>query len=542
MMEIASFKTCLKSLRRMLRPAMGRLSVSILTGLVRICASLTFVWVCKQLVDIVTGKSDRDLNEHILLLTGIMLLQILCGAFASWWEGLVVVKNGNRMRRELFSHIINSAWNGRESHHSGDLVNRIEEDVRVVTELICVRIPDIIITICQLAAASVFLFTMAPNLLWLLILLMCVAVVGSRLFFKTVRRLTREIRELDSRAQQHIQENIQRRVLVLTLIGAGRVTSKLGRYQQEIEDKTRYRLNLGAIARTFMGLGFAGGYAAAFLWGIIGIKNGTVTFGMMTAFLQLVGQVQRPISDLARHVPAFIQALTSIERIDELTSLPLQEKGEAVILDQCPEIKVSGIDFSYEGSDNYIFKDFSFTFPAGTTTEIAGPTGIGKSTLIRLILGLMKPSAGEITIAGVRASAATVKNFMYVPQGNSLMSGTIRENLLLADPEASEEEMKKVLEIAAAGFVSGLKDGLDSRCGESGSGLSEGQSQRIAIARALLCKGKVLILDEATSALDPATEETLLKNLQNECRDSKTVIFISHRESVSRICNQILTL
>jgi len=541
-MEMASFRTCLKSLRRMLLPVMGKLSVSILTGLVRICASLTFVWVCKQLVDIVTGKSDRDLNEHILLMIGILLIQILCGAFASWWEGLVVVRTRNGMRRELFSHIMNSVWNGRESHHSGDLVNRLEEDVRVMTELICVRIPDIIITICQLVAASLFLFTMAPNLLWLLILLMCVAVVGSRLFFKTVRRLTKEIRELDSRTQQHIQENIQRRVLVLTLIGTERVISKLGWYQKETEDKTRNRLNLGAVARTFMGLGFAGGYAAAFLWGIIGIKNGTVTFGMMTAFLQLVGQVQRPISDLARHVPAFIQALTSIERIDELASLPLQEKREAVIPGLCPEIKVSGIDFSYEGSDKYIFKDFSFTFPGGTTTEIAGPTGIGKSTLIRLILGLLKPSAGEITIAGVRASEVAVNNYMYVPQGNSLMSGTIRENLLLADQEASEDNMREVLNIAAAGFVFELKDGLDSRCGESGSGLSEGQSQRIAIARALLCKGKVLILDEATSALDSSTEETLLKNLQNECRGRRTVIFISHRESVSRICDQILTI
>lgn len=542
MMEMASFKTCMKSLWRMFRPVCGKVVVSVMIGLVRICASLTFVWVCKLLVDIVTGKSDRVLEPYIWLMAGVMAVQILGGTCASWWEGYVVVRTKNRMCRETFSHVMNSVWNGRELHHSGDLINRLEEDIRVVIDLICVRIPDIIITVCQLVAASVFLFAMAPNLLWLLILLMCVAVVGSRLFFKTLRKLTKELRELDSSSQQLMQENIQRRVLVLTLIGTERVIGKLGLLQKETEDKTRNRLNLSAISRTFMGLGFAGGYAAAFIWGVTGIRSGTVTFGMMTAFLQLVGQVQRPIADLARHVPAFIQALTSIERIDELTSLPLEDKGEPVIFDRCPEIKVSGIDFAYEGRDKVIFKDFSFTFSAGKTTEIAGPTGVGKSTLIRLILGLMHPSKGEITIDGVKVSAATRVNFMYVPQGNSLMSGTIRENLLLADAGATEEEMDRALGIAAADFVHELKDGLDSRCGETGSGLSEGQSQRIAIARALLCKGRVLILDEATSALDPDTEQRLLKNIQDECKGKITVIFISHRESVARICDNILTL
>ncbi|MCQ2182450.1 MAG: ABC transporter ATP-binding protein/permease [Bacteroidales bacterium] len=532
----------MKSLGRMFRPVAWKVSVSVLIGLVRISASLSFVWVCKLLVDIVTGKADLALEPYIFVMAGIMAIQILGSTCAAWWEGYVVLKARNSMRKDTFRHVMNSVWNGRESFHSGDIINRLEEDTRVVVDLICVRIPDIVVTICQLIAASIFLFTMAPNLLWLLILLMCIAIVGSRLFFKTLRRLTKEIRELDSSSQQHMQENFQRRVLVLTLIGTERVVNKLGWFQQEMEGKTKRRLNLSAIARTFMGLGFAGGYAAAFLWGIIGIKNGTVTFGMMTAFLQLVGQVQRPISDLARHVPAFIQALTSIERLEELTSLPLESTGEPVILDHCPEIRIEGIDFAYEGSDKKIFENFSYVFPAGTTTEIAGPTGIGKSTLIRLILGLLNPISGEITIDGTRVSASTRWNFMYVPQGNSLMSGTIRENLQLADEDATEDRMRSALHTAAADFVFELKDGLESRCGEIGSGLSEGQSQRIAIARALLCKGTVLILDEATSALDIATEEILLNNLKNECHGKKTVLFISHRESVARICDSIITL
>jgi len=542
MMEMASFKTCMKSLGTMFRPVAGRVVVSVLIGLVRISASLTFVWVCKLLVDIVTGKSANEFKPYVIIMIGTMIVQIIGNVSASWWEGYSVVRTRNKIRKDTFSHVIKSVWTGRESHHSGDLVNRLEEDVNIVIDLMCVRIPDIIVTVCQLIAASVFLFMMAPNLLWLLLALMGVAIIGSRLFFKTLRKLTKEIRELESGAQQHMQENIQRRILVLTLIGTDRVVEKLGWYQKETFDKTVRRLNLNAIARTFMGIGFAGGYAAAFLWGVIGIKNGIVTFGMMTAFLQLVGQVQRPIADLARHVPAFIQALTSIERIDELKSLHLEESGENVIFNTCPEIRISNISFAYEGAGKKIFDNFSCTFEAGMTTEVVGPTGIGKSTLIRLILALLSPSSGEITIDGKPVSADTRVNFMYVPQGNSLMSGTIRENLLMADAAADEERMKDALRIAAADFVFDLKDGLESRCGETGSGLSEGQSQRIAIARALLCKGKVLILDEATSALDIETEDRLLSNIQKVCKGKKTVIFISHRSSVAKICDKVLSI
>lgn len=532
----------MKSLEGMMRPVYGKLAVSVATGLVRICASLVFVWVCKLLVDIATGKSSEPLKPYIIIMLCTMFVQIVTNVWASWWEGYIVLKTGNSMRLSTFSHVLKSTWNGMESHHSGDYINRIEEDVRVLTDLICVRVPYILITICQLLAASVFLFSMAPNLVWLLIVLMVVAVVGSKMFFKTLRKITDDIRKLDSASQQHMQENLQKRLLVLTLSGTDRVISKLGWYMDQTEDKTIRRLNFNAVSRSFMGFGFFGGYAAAFLWGIFGIRSGAVTFGMMTAFLQLVGQVQKPVADLARHIPTFIQALTSIDRLEELTALPLEDKGDDIHFDLCPEISIDNISFSYGPQGTPTFKDFSCRFEAGQITEIAGPTGIGKSTLIKLILGLLKPSSGTITINGIPASADTRCNFMYVPQGNSLMSGTIRENLLLAKADANEEDMLKALHTAAADFVLDLPDRLDSRCGEAGSGLSEGQSQRIAIARALLCEGTVLILDEATSALDPDTEAVLLDNLQKECNGSKTVLFISHRESVTRICNKIIKL
>ena len=432
--------------------------------------------------------------------------------------------------------------------HSADTVNRLEEDIRVVTELLCVRIPDVFVTVCQLVAASIYAVLLAPGLIWMVIALMIVAIVGSRLFFRRLRRLTDNIRKKDSRVQQLFQDNLRLRDLVLMLFGPSKVMGRLDSEQKDIEVLTRKRLLLNVVARGFMGVGFMGGYAAAFFWGVFGIAAGTVTYGMMTAMLQLVGQVQRPISDIGRAIPAFIHAVTSIERLSELTDLQQEEQGDAIIFDNAPQITLSNISFSYPDSDEKVLNDFSWSFPSGSLTAIMGATGAGKSTLLRIVMGLLKPSAGSAILSGTKdgkesqaeISAATRENFMYVPQGNTLLSGTIRENLLLVDPQADDSLLKEVLQRAEASFVLDLPEGLDTKCGEDGSGLSEGQCQRIAIARALLKKGGVLLLDEATSALDSQTEHRLLENICNTYRGKKTIIFISHREAVAGFADNVL--
>ena len=315
----------MKGLWRMAKPVLGRDLVTILIGLVRIFLSLSFVWISKRLVDIATGVVHADLKTHVLIMVGIMLAQILCGLSANYWGSLNSIKTRNQLRLGLFAHVLNSRWNGRETFRSGDTINRLEEDIRVLTDLICGSFPDVVITLCQLIAASVYLLTMAPSLLWVLILLMCTAVIGSKMYFGKIRQLTATIRSLDSEVQQLEQENLQNRVLVLTLFGVGNVVSKLASFQDLIKKKTIVRLNYNAIARGFMSLGFTGGYTAAFLWGVLGIKSGAVTYGMMTAFLQLVSQVQRPIASLGTQVPAFIKALTSVERLLELEDLQVEK-------------------------------------------------------------------------------------------------------------------------------------------------------------------------------------------------------------------------
>ena len=539
------FKTCMRGLNRMAKPVRGRNAVSVLVGIVRILASLTFVWASKRLVDIVTGVVDAPLYPNVFLMVGIMLVQISCNLFSTYWMNLNVVKTQNSLRLGLFAHVLNARWSGREAFRSGDTINRLEEDIRVLTELICNRIPEVLITSTQLLAASAYLMWMEASLLWVLVVLMVVAVLGSKLFFGKLRQLTAAIRAQDSEVQQLLQENLQNRVLVLTLFGVGHVVSRLASLQDLLKKNTVKRLNYNAVARGFMSFGFMAGYAAAFLWGIFGIKSGAVTFGMMTAFLQLVGQIQRPIADLGRQVPAFIKALTSIERLLELEDLKVENYRGDIRLEGAPGIDMKDVTFAYEGKN--VLENFSHMFRPGTFTVIAGPTGVGKSTLTRLMLGLLTPEQGKVLLysPGGQSHVADVNtrcNFMYVPQGNSLMSGTIRENMRLAKPDATDAEIEEALNIAAAGFVYELPDGLETLCGEGGTGLSEGQSQRIAIARALLHEGGVMILDEATSALDSETEERLLKNIASRYKGKKTVIFISHRPAAARIADEVLNL
>ena len=536
------FSACLKALWDMSVPVRWRMAVSVAIGLVRIAASLAFVWASKYLVDIATGVKGDSLATAIGIFVGILALQLGTIILANWWDAYNQVKAQNILRKDLFGHVMKSRWDGRERFLSGDTVNRLEEDIRVVAELITNRLPGMIVTLLQLIAASVYLMMLAPNLLWVLLILMVSTVFGSKLFFRQLRQLMASIRSRESELQQLMQESLQHRVLVLTLTNVERVLDKFGWLQADVEDSTRKRLNYNAVARGLMFFGFQAGHAAAFLWGVFGIRAGSVTYGMMTAFLQLVGQVQRPIADFGRQIPAFIQAITSIERLMDLQELEQEPLEKQHLIAGAPAIQVQHITYAYPGVNEAVLKDFSCVFPAGEMTVIAGPTGVGKSTLIRLVLGLLKPQEGSVTIGGFPAGSALRANFMYIPQGNSLLSGTIRTNLQLAAPAASEEDMKAALTTAMAGFVYELPDGLDTPCGEVGSGLSEGQAQRIAIARALLRQGGVLILDESTSALDPETEKQLLENLHREYHGRKTMLFISHREAAMRYADGVVSL
>lgn len=561
---------CIRNLISFSRSARRWGLAYILLGIIRTLLSLTFVWVCKELVDIATGESQEPLGQWTAFMIACIVLQICCRIASSYCEQYGRINIQNNLRARLFYSLISSRWSGRERFGTGDAVNRLEEDIRVVSELVSSHIPAVVVTFAQLAAASTFLLFISPNLLWALVGLMVAGIIASRLSFRKLRSLSTAIRTKDGEIQQHIQEHLQNRVVALTIIGIERVMATLNTLHNALRYNTIKRLNFHSLNSALLSVSFMGGYAAAFLWGVYGIKSGAVTFGMMTAFLQLVSQIQMPLSELARKIPAFIHALSSIERLAELENLDPEENAPLCRLEAPAGILFKDVTFSYPDSHSgVLFNSFSHNFLPGTMTVVAGATGIGKSTLVRLMLGLLKPQSGSILIYGSSsnlqsasnlhdaanlhntanqqstanshcASKATRCNFKYVPQGNTLLSGTILDNLLMADPKADRERIDVALHIAAADFVHSLPEGLQTICGESGSGLSEGQCQRIAIARALLQSGSVLLMDESTSSLDPATESLVLQNLRT--LSNHTIIFISHREAVMKSADSLLEL
>ena len=515
---------------------------SILAGTTRIGISLTFVWQCKHLIDIATHQADGNIAIGLASMTGCIVLQLLLSSLVNRLYAHTEISLRNRLRQNLFEHILKSHWSGRETFHSGDMLNRMEEDVRTVTDLLAGSIPSAGITLFQLAGAALFLFCLDHRMAVVILLIMPLALLFSKLYMKRMRHLTREIRATDSRLQSHLQENLQHRTLISTLEYTSMAAAMISTLQSGLKRLVMRRNSFSIFSGLMVQAGFALGYLTAFAWGIYGLDTGTVTFGTLTAFLQLVAQVQRPVVELARQIPAFISALTSVERIDELTSLPLEEQGEPLILKGKVGIRLENVTFAYPDGKRKVIEHFTHDFEPGSLTAVLGETGSGKSTMVRLMLALLRPDGGNITLYDERqslpASPLTRRNFVYVPQGNTLVSGTLRDNLLLGNPEATDAQMWKALHMAAADFVHELPQGLDTPCGEMGTGLSEGQAQRIAIARGLLRPGNIVLLDEPTSSLDSDTEQTLLERLSHTIQ-GKTLIIITHQMQTARLCDKI---
>lgn len=516
-----------------------------LAGTLHVGVSLFSVYVSKHLIDIATGVSEDALPAYIAWLVCCLAVQLLLSVTRSRLSARTEIRLRNGLHRKLFVHLMESCWTGRDTLHTGDVLNRLEEDVATVTDALCRTIPAVFITLVQLGGALWFLARLDIRLTGILVFVMPVALLLSKSYVRKMRRMSRDIRDTDSLIQSHLQENLQHRVLIRTLEYTPQSIVRLVTLQRALQKKVMRRTDLSVFSRSMVQVGFMTGYAVAFLWGVFGLQAGTVTFGMMAAFLQLVAQIQRPMVDLSRQVPAFIRVFTSTERLAELAGLPLEQQGLPVRLSGRPGVRIRCLTYAYPGSQKKIFDGFTYNFKPGSLTAIVGETGVGKSTLIKLILALFQPDGGEIRFYDgereVTASPLTRCNLSYVPQGNTLVSGTIRDNLLMGNPRATEEELRSALHTAAADFVFSLPEGLDTLCGEHGSGLSEGQAQRIAIARGLLRPGGLLLLDEPTSSLDDETEKLLLQRLVGRL-EGKTLILISHRETITRLCKEVVKL
>ena len=512
-------------------------------GLTDVVCQLLWVIACKHAIDIATGVSQGSLVTTGIIIGALMLTEIISRGASRWIHAVAGNKVRNRMRLKIFARLLRSDWLHLQKHHTGDLINRLEGDVGGITALITETVPAAVVVFLQLVASFALLFFMSPMLALSVLIILPVCIVVSQIYVRRMRRLNRDVRDSDSRIQSVLQESLQHKELIKSLEQNNSTEKQLTELQTKLHSQVTDRTKFSLGAFTFIQLGFAAGYLVAFLWGVASLRDGIITYGTMAAYLQLVGLIQRPTMDLSRYIPGIVSSLTAAERLFELEDIPLEKQGEAIMLNGTAGVRFKNVTFAYDDESRIILDRFDYDFPPNSCTAIVGETGAGKTTLIRLLVALINPQEGEIELYTDKerhsSSTLTRRNFVYIPQGNSLVSGTIRENLLMGNPDATEEEIKRALYIACAEYVHELPQGIDSPIAEKGGGFSEGQAQRIAVARSILRPGSILILDEITSALDEKTEKEMLRRL-TESQIGKTLIFVTHRPAVIEYCTQVL--
>ena len=548
-------------------------AVRIVSGIGQVMLGLLMVWFSKRFIDetIRTGSTD-DVLWMILWLVATVMGGIV---FRQIYYYLTVVANTrqtNTLRLQMFSNLFRRQLYNGEELHSGDITSRLAKDIEVVCSTTTDILPQLFITGIQLSGSFLLLRYFDKRLAWALLLLTPLAIVFGKLVARRLRQMTLDIRHDESRIQMHVQEGMEHNAVLRSLGSEQWVTDRLDGMQERLKGNVMRRTRFTVVTRLVLGSAFGLGYLLAFVWGGLQLRAGVITFGVMTSFLQLVGQIQSPILQLLNMVPALIHSTASIDRLEDIDSSS-QTNHPTVQTDlqtgcnksrisnslQHEEIdslqlglKFDNVSFRYATGDRQILSHFTHDFKAGTKTAILGETGIGKTTLFRLILGLIEPTEGSVKIYScdgdckssthdIQITNSAEQVLCFVPQGNTLMSGTIRYNLQLAKPDATDEELKQVLHTACADFVLELPEGLNTELGERGSGLSEGQAQRIAIARGLLRPGNILLLDEISSSLDEPTERELYRRLF-EAFPNKTMLFITHRLTVTEQCDEMVRL
>lgn len=517
-------------------------ALNALLGLADVAVSLGSVWAVQRAIDIAAGAHGGSLYRAVALMAALILCEFGLNICKVWIKNILGVRARNRMQRLMLDRLLRSEWRGRERYHSGDITNRLEQDVSTVVTFLTETLPNTLSVVAMFIGAFLYLMRMDTALAVITVAILPFFIILSRVYVARMRKYTRLVRASDSLVQSVLQETVQHRMVVKTLECDGTMLGRLDRCHGELRSHVRRRTVFSVFSNLVLNLGFSLGYLIAFLWSALRLYNRSISFGAMTAFLQLVYRIQGPARDLTRLAPAFVAVFTAAERLMELERTPTEAQGEPRLMG-CPcGVRLTDVSYTYDGGRHKILDGMTFDFTPGSCTAILGETGAGKTTLVRVILALIHPQKGRAEIyndtESAKLSPLTRCNFVYVPQGNTLMSGTIRDNLLLGNPQADDDEMRRALRLACADFVFDLPDGLDTTTSEAGGGLSEGQAQRISIARGLLRGRGIMLFDEATSALDPDTERQLLSNILGT--REKTVIFVTHRPAVVDYCDRVL--
>lgn len=495
--------------------------------------------ISKEIID--SATTGGVLKRAIVLYIVVILVSLIISAVSNLTSIIVNEKFSFGIRKQIYEKIIRSHWMDIKKYHTGDLLTRLTSDAGNIADGIVNIIPTIIRLIIEILVTFFTLFYYQPLLAVFALVMAPVIAIICFILGRKLKALQIKVQESESEYRSFIQESLSNLLVVKSFTNEDYATDRL----VQLRDKRFYwvfkknRVNIAS--STLMSLSFHFGYIGAFVFGAIQLSKNAITFGMMSVFLTLVNRIQAPVMALSQYMPKIVSILASAERVMELQNITLEEKSQNHITAENVGVDISNLTFGY--NEENILENISVCIKPGEFVAIVGESGIGKTTLIRLIMSFMSKVKGNIEFQNElgekeKANAGTREFIAYVPQGNTLFSGTIRENIRMGRLDATEAEMIKALKIAAGyEFVCNLPNGLDTLIGERGHGISEGQAQRIAIARALIRRAPFIILDEATSSLDEKTELAVLKGIQN-LKPRPTCLLISHRPSVLEYCDR----
>lgn len=523
----------------------GALAAIIAGNAVFAAAGAAFSLLCRGIIDSAVSGDRGGILGYAAGLGGFVLLQLVLRLVCNSLSEYVRAGMEMDMRANLFGKLLSAELSSVTKYHSGELLNRMFSDVKICSDGIADIVPAAVNMATRLVCAGAIMIFLEPWFAVLFIAAGTVVFVVTRFFRGRLKGLHKQVQEKEGKVRSFLQEALES-AAVIKVFGAERKMLRRNDLNQREHYKIRMkRRAIGIISGAGFGLIFQAGYVLALVWGAFGIFSGGMTYGTLTAVLQLVNQIQSPFAGLSSLFPQYYAMLASAERIIELENLPEEQKAaKALGYADFQRLEVSGLRFGYGDKD--VITRADFTLNRGETAALTGISGGGKSTLFMLLLGAYRPDGGEIRFVSrseeYSPGQETRGIFAYVPQGNCLFSGTIRENIaFLNDTEISDEAVMQAAKAACADeFITQLPEGLDTRIGENGHGLSEGQAQRIAVARALYSGAGFLLLDEATSALDEQTERKLLENIS--AMDGKTVLIVTHRPAALEICGRKLTL
>ncbi len=526
----------------------GMVSLIICDALYSVC-SVSMAVFAKLIIDSAQKGNMDGLVRNAVILLLVIIAQIALKLLSKALEVRVSGKLEMKYKTELFSNILKKDYLKISRYHSGELMTRLTSDITVVSQAVTTIIPGIVSTVTRLICAFAVLFALDKWFALLFLLAGLALFVFTRIFRGSMKKLHRAVQETDGSVRSFMQESIES-VLVIKIFNVGEKILKRAEALQKNNFDAKIKKNRWSI---FANLGFSAAFSLGYLFGLVwsGIKlcTGSITFGTLTAIIQLISQVQVPFTSLSGIVPQYYSMIASAERIIEIENMSasksVNDKDTDIekIYSEMDGVCFDGVSFGY-GRDTVI-ENGTFEIKKNDFTVISGISGIGKSTLFKLLVGVIPPDSGRIYIKSGGREYGIDKYmrslFAYVPQGNMLFSGTIRDNIRFVNSSASDEEIMRAAKIScAAEFINALPDGLDTVLLESGHGLSEGQIQRLAIARAVLTDAPILLLDEATSALDEKTEKQVLSNIR-ELKE-KTCVIISHKSAAYEICNRELKI